>query len=137
MILSYSLLNNTTMKTLQNVLTINALSSGATGLLLVGFSDFIAQLFGIPASGIIIGVGIFLVAFAALVFVESRRNPMQPERVRFIILLDRLWVAVSLVLVVLPMVDLSVIGRVAVVAVAAWVALMAYLQNANLKKITT
>ncbi|WP_128546146.1 hypothetical protein [Larkinella soli] len=125
------------MKTLQNVLTINALSSGATGLLLVGFSDFIAQLFGIPASGIIIGVGIFLVAFAALVFVESRRNPMQPERVRFIILLDRLWVAVSLVLVVLPMVDLSVIGRVAVVAVAAWVALMAYLQNANLKKITT
>jgi regulator of sigma E protease len=46
------------MLTLRNVLLINAVSSGATGLLLVLFSDFFAGLFGILAV-ISLNLGVF------------------------------------------------------------------------------
>lgn len=125
-----------TMKTLQNVLLINAISSGATGLLLVFLSRPVATLFAVSQPAIILGVGLFLIAFAGIVLIESRRNPLQMERIRFIILLDRLWVITSLILVVFPNTNLSIIGRVAIVAVAGWVALMAYLQATNLRKVS-
>ncbi|MCX6218096.1 hypothetical protein [Spirosoma sp.] len=124
------------MKSLQTVLIINAVSSGATGLLLLGLTSPIAQLFGQSSTGVFTEVGIFLVAFAGFVFYQSRRHITSAKAVRFIIALDLLWVVASVMLLAWPSAELTGIGQVAIAAVALWVALMAYLQTNGLKKLT-
>jgi hypothetical protein len=124
------------MKTLQNVMLINAVSSAASGLLLIFLAGFVSQIFEIPSTGVFAGVGVFLVLFASLVFYESRQIPIRMERIRLIITLDRLWVLLSLIVVLLPSIDMSTMGKVLTIAVAVWVALMAYLQARNLKRVT-
>ncbi|GAB3038773.1 hypothetical protein [Spirosoma pulveris] len=125
------------MKSLQTVLIINAVSSGATGLLLLAFTNPIAQLFGQSSTGVFTEVGIFLVAFAGFVFYQSRRNSLSVSAVRSIVALDLLWVVASVILLVWPSVELTGLGQAAIAAVALWVALMAYLQTNGLKKLTT
>ncbi|GAB2551607.1 hypothetical protein [Spirosoma aerophilum] len=124
------------MKTLQTVLTINALSSGATGLLLLVLANPIAQLFGQSSTGAFTEVGLFLVAFAGFVLYQSRRTPVSAGAIRVIIALDCLWVIGSVILLAWPSVQLTGIGQVAIAAVALWVALMAYLQASGLRKVT-
>jgi hypothetical protein len=122
------------MISLKNVLLINGVSSGITGLLLVAFGSTAAGLFGVAQPQAFWGVGIFLMAFAALVVAEGRQTHPREKQVRFIIVLDTLWVVMSLAIVVLQLFNLSVLGYALVGAVAGWVGLMAYLQTRGLKK---
>ncbi|HEY5746672.1 MAG TPA: hypothetical protein VIU12_11385 [Chryseolinea sp.] len=124
------------MLTLRNVLLINAVSSGATGLLLVLFSDFFARLFGIESVSPFLETGIFLLAFAGFVFYEGRRSTTNTSRIRLIIALDTLWVVASTLLLVLQPVAITLIGNLFIAAVAVWVAAMAALQFRGLKQIT-
>ncbi|SDF80599.1 hypothetical protein SAMN04487996_112242 [Dyadobacter soli] len=124
------------MKTLKNVMLINAISSGATGLGLAIFPKAIAGLFETTATMPFIEVGIFLVAFAALVFSVSRGNPMNARAVRLVIVLDTLWVIGSAAIVLFQPFPISVIGYVGIGAVALWVAAMAYLQSAGLRQMS-
>ena len=123
------------MTTLKNVLIINALSSGATGLGLIVMPHFMASLFDTNHVAPFIGVGIFLVAFAAFVFFASVRNPISEASVRLITILDSIWVMASVSIVVLQLFDLSGLGYILIVGVAAWVGLMAFLQYNGLKLI--
>lgn len=123
------------MKALKNVLMINAVSSGATGLLLVFFPGFFASLFGVQGSAAFVGTGIFLILFAILVFSEARRETVSDKSVRFISTLDVLWVVGSLVIIVFGLFGLSLVGYLMIGAVAAWVALMAMLQLRGVRKI--
>ena len=123
------------MTTLKNVLIINALSSGATGIILIVFAQFIATLFAIPQVQPFWGTGIFLIVFAALVLYTSSKNPISSSLVQLIIMLDSLWVVISIVIVLFHVFNLSLTGYVLISAVAIWVAAMAYLQSTGLKKI--
>lgn len=125
------------MTTLKNVLLLNAVSSGATGLGLILFPATIANVFGMGEVSLFVGTGIFLTVFAVLVGVVSRAKPIGEVAVRFIIMLDILWVVTSLAVVVLQMFDLSMVGYLLISAVGAWVSLMAYLQANGLKQVTT
>jgi hypothetical protein len=122
------------MTSLKNVLLVNGISSGVTGLLLVVLGRMAAGLFEVAQPHAFWGVGIFLVAFAALVVTEGFQSPIRENRVRLIIALDILWVAASLSIVVFQLFALSFIGYTAILAVAGWVALMAYLQIRGLKR---
>lgn len=122
------------MTTLKNVLLINALSSGATGLLLIEFPSFTAQLFGVSQSMPFMATGIFLVAFSLLVYYVSRQKPANKTLVRWIIALDIMWVADSLIVVGGQLFDFTMIGYALTSAVALWVALMAFLQIRGLKE---
>ncbi len=110
------------MISLKNVLLINAVSSGATGIGLVVLAETGAELFGTTATGAVMGVGIFLVVFAAGVLNEAVQRTTRINPVYIIIALDILWVAGS-------------IGYIAITAVAMWVAAMAYLQIRGVKQI--
>ncbi|MEJ7644227.1 MAG: hypothetical protein WKF87_06510 [Chryseolinea sp.] len=123
------------MTTLKNVLVINALSSGATGLGLIVMPDFLATLFATTQAAPFIAVGIFLVVFAAFVLFSSLKNPIGEGSVRLIIMLDAIWVMVSVSIVILQLFDLSGLGYILIVGVAAWVGLMAFLQYNGLKLI--
>jgi hypothetical protein len=123
------------MKTLKNVLLVNGLSSGATGVVLLVFADQIATLFTVPNSIPFIAVGIFLIGFATMVFFESRRPAHNVKMVKFIITLDFLWIIASASIVVLQLFNLSPLGYGLIGAVAAWVMLMAYLQFTGFRNI--
>ncbi|GAB3502135.1 hypothetical protein [Emticicia fontis] len=122
------------MTTLKNVLLINALSSGATGLLLIEFPSFTAQLFGVSQTMPFMATGIFLVAFSLLVYYASRQKATNKTLVRWIIALDIMWVADSLIVVVGQLFGFTLIGYAITTAVALWVALMAFLQIRGLKE---
>lgn len=119
---------------LKNVLIINALSSGLTGIGLIALNKPVASFMGTHNSDAIIGVGIFLFLFALLVLRESRRALCQPKNVRIIIVLDVIWVVASFAVVLLQLFALSTIGYLLIAGVAVWVVLMAFLQRSGLKK---
>ena len=124
------------MKTLKNVMLINSISSGATGLGLAAFPKIVAGLFETTTVMPFIEVGIFLIAFAALVFSVSRGNPVNARAVRLVIVLDTLWVIGSAAIVLFQPFAISIIGYGAIGAVAVWVAAMAYLQSAGLRQMS-
>jgi hypothetical protein len=125
------------MLTLKNVLRINGISSGATGLGLIVFASAVADLFGVSNSAAIQEVGVFLVVFALFVLWESQRTIHRWKIVRLIIALDSMWVLASGVIVILQLFNLTMLGYLSIGAVAAWVAGMAYLQNAASKEINS
>ncbi|WP_041257821.1 hypothetical protein [Fibrella aestuarina] len=124
------------MKSLQTVLFVNALSSGATGLLLAFAAPSLAPLFGTLSPAILREVGLFLLLFAGYVGYVGYQTPSQLRAVQLVIWLDRLWVIASGIVLLLPNTGLSGLGKLIILAVAIWVALMAYLQATNAKKLT-
>jgi hypothetical protein len=128
------------MMRLKNVLLVNALTSGATGLLLILFNAQVAQLFGSVAQWPFIAAGIaagvFLVLFAILVLAQSRRKQVSKGWVKLIIALDIMWVVESAIILLPQLFGLTGIGYALIGAVALWVALMAFLQIRGLKQPT-
>lgn len=122
------------MTTLKNVMLINALSSGATGLLLIIFSGYTAQLFGVTEQMPFVAVGILLLLFAVFVFAHSLRNPLSKRWIKVIVAIDILWVIESLIIVFPKMFAFSAMGYILIAAVALWVTLMAVLQAKGLKQ---
>jgi hypothetical protein len=130
---SFVLLNLTIMLSLSNILKINALSSGATGILLVLFPNFTANIFKVGTTAPFIEVGIFLILFALFVLGTSVKDPINRRSVQVIITLDTLWVISSILAILSLYADISLWGTLIVAGVALWVALMAILQNRALK----
>lgn len=121
------------MLTLKNVLTINALSSGVTGLLLIVLSSSFAQWFEVQSTSIFTGTGVFLVTFAVFVYAVGHRKPIDSRLVKLIIGLDITWVVASLLVMVVDYSFISGLGLFLIAAVAFWVAVMVYLQTTGLK----
>ena len=124
------------MMTLRNVLRVNALSSGLTGLLLAFFPRLFSNLFEVNIAGPFIGVGVFLIVFAIAVGIVSLRASLDRTAVIGITLADAAWVVASVALVLTP-VAMSFFGKVIVLAVAGWVLLMAALQYRGVKEISS
>lgn len=124
------------MKTLKNILMLNAVSSGATALILIFFAPVVAGIFEVSDTAAFYGTGIFLLVFAGFVFYESVQKSIRPGRVLFISALDLLWVVASLAIVILNMFNLSFLGYCLISGVAVWVAAMAYFQSRGLKKMS-
>jgi hypothetical protein len=120
-------------------LTVDALSCAATGVLLVAAGDPIAallspapELFGFTMATICRGVGLFLIAFAGLAFAAARFR--HAGLVWEVIVLNVLWVIGSVVLVEFAWDGLTLLGRIAILVVALWVALLVLLQGAGLRR---
>ena len=124
------------MMPLKNVLIVNGVSSGATGIGLVAFAQLAANLFDVPQTSVFAGTGIFLLVFAAVVLFEAFRDSIRMRQVQIIIALDVLWVIASVLVVLLMLSKISAIGNLLIIAVALWVAMMAFLQVKGLKQIS-
>lgn len=122
------------MSYLKNILRVNAISSGATALLLILFSGFTAELFGTFQTMPFIGTGTFLLLFATYVLLQSRKEPILLGKVQLIIGLDISWVIGSLIIILWQLFELSSVGYLLIGAVAIWVAAMAWLQFKGLNK---
>lgn len=113
---------------LRTTLLVNAISSGATGSLLAFFPGMVADIFGVTEKTYFLEVGIFLVLFAAFVIFVATRKPIKIRSVMLVTTLDLLWVLGSMVAVFMLAGIVSTIGIVLIIAVAAWVSMMALLQ---------
>ncbi|RPD40584.1 hypothetical protein [Chitinophaga barathri] len=120
---------------LTTTMQINAISSGATGAGLIALAKPIAGIFGVTQTVPFIFVGAFLVLFATLVFAVSKGKPVNPGAVKFVILLDTLWVAGSALAIVMLFPVISGLGSLLIAGVALWVAAMAWLQKKGLAMI--
>jgi hypothetical protein len=102
--------------------------NGAAYLLLAGpLSDLLG-----PPAGVLRGIGIFLLAFAAAVWLVADR-PAAPA-VRVVITGNLLWAAGSIAVVVVGLGSLTTIGAVWTVLQAVVVAGFAVLQTAGLRR---
>ena len=102
-------------------LLVDALGSGATGLLLAAGNAALAEPLGIP-SGWLLGLGIFMLAYAAELAVVARMLPRTAGWVRRIGLANGGWVLASVAAVALGAWDLTGLGVAVVLAQAAAVA---------------
>lgn len=119
---------------IKTTLLVNGISSGVTGIGLIAIARTVAGIFGVSQSAPFAGTGIFLVLFAMLVVSAGLKKTTNPSTVRLITALDLLWVVASVILVIADGRYFSFIGNVLIVAVAAWVGMMAILQRQWLKK---
>lgn len=123
------------MKNLKTVMLINAVSSGATGLLLILLSGYISNLFGSTNAVTFNAVGIFLLLFSVFVFILSMKKVYNTGAVKAIIAMDAIWVGSSLIILITNMFSFTLVGNVITGGVALWVLLMAVLQAKGLKQI--
>jgi Na+/alanine symporter len=114
---------------IKTTLLVNGISSGATGIALIAFADQVAQLFGVQITAPFTLTGLFLVVFALFVISAGLKKIPSRIAVQFITALDIIWVVVSILLVLADGSYMTVVGNGAILAVAAWVALMAVLQS--------
>jgi len=122
------------------VLAIDGISCAATGALLLALAGPVADLiapapvlFDYPVAAVCRGVGMFLLAFAGLALVAARTR--RAGLVIEVIALNALWAVGSVVLVEFAWDGLTLLGRLAILAIALWVALLAVLQGIGLRRL--
>ncbi len=114
-------------------LTLDAAASGALGVLLATAGNLLDDPLGIPAA-VLVGVGGFLVAYAAaLWFIGSRPKVSRPA-VRVVAAGNLLWVAASVIAAAAGWWSPTTLGTALVLAQAAAVALFAELQLTGLRR---
>lgn len=121
--------------TLKIVLLINAISSGITGILLALMPDIFATLFKTDNIGPFVEVGIFLILFSSFVLLAAFNEANQKRWTKLIIKLDLIWVVASIFATVFLASSIGIVGSIIILAIAAWVGLMAYLQQHTLNKL--
>jgi hypothetical protein len=122
------------MLTLKTVLFVNGISSAVTGLGLVSFAAPVATVFGLDQKAPFTFTGVFLIVFGLYVLSTALSKVLSLHAVKLITILDIVWVLASIAVVAIDGSKISVIGNISIIAVAAWVALMAALQSRGLKQ---
>jgi hypothetical protein len=111
---------------------LDALMSGASGLLLAAGAPWLDSVLGAPTA-LLVPLGLFLVAYAGSLVLIARRGA--PNRaVLFVVVGNALWFVASVVVVIADWLTLTTAGNVLALAQAAAVALLADLQAIGLRR---
>jgi hypothetical protein len=121
---------------LRRVLLADAATCFALGLLMILRPGVLEQFLGLPA-GLLRYAGISLIPFAAFVVYLAVREGLSQLMVWTVIVLNLLWAADSLVLLVSGWVDPTELGYAVVIAQALGVAVFAGLEYLGMKKSAT
>ena len=117
----------------RQVLFVDAVVSGAAGLLMVAGAPFLAPLLGLPA-GLLFYAGLALFPFVALLVVVARRGSALRLLLIDIIAINALWVAASFGLLVSGAVAPTLLGYAFVIAQALAVAVLAAFQLVGFRR---
>lgn len=118
---------------LRLALKLDAVASGTLGLLSAGAAPVLEPLLGVPAT-FLLPLGLFLVAYAAAVWLTGTRSRVHRTAVRAIIVLNLLWAAESIALVPAGWLPLTTPGVAFVLAQAGAVTLFDHLQFLGLRR---
>jgi hypothetical protein len=120
---------------IRRVLVADAVISGATGLLMLAGSGFLAGLLGVPAM-LLQYAGASLLPFAAAVTWLARRKDVSDAGVWAVIVANALWAIDSIVLLFTGWVEPTALGYAFIVFQAVVVAVFAEVQYVGLKRAT-
>jgi hypothetical protein len=112
---------------LRKVLIVDAVVSGAAGLLMAAGAPLLSPLLGLPAD-LLFWAGVALLPFVALLIAVARRGEASRLLLIDIIAINALWVAASFGLLVSGAVAPTLLGYAFVITQALTVALLAELQ---------
>ncbi|HCT79909.1 MAG TPA: hypothetical protein DGG94_13295 [Micromonosporaceae bacterium] len=118
---------------LRIALKADAIASGVTGLGFVALGQMHETLYGLPTA-LTMPAGIFLLAYAAMVWFTSTRPQINPALVWTIIIGNAMWVVASATVTVADLVPLTGLGIAFVALQAAAVALFAELEFIGLRR---
>jgi hypothetical protein len=118
---------------LRNVLVADAVMSAATGALLILGSGMLTSLLSLPRE-LLIGAGLVLVPYVALVAWVAARKENPAPAVRLVVALNFIWALASVAILLTGLVTTSVLGGAFIVIQAAAVALLGELQLIGLKR---
>jgi len=127
-------MNTNNKATIRRILFGNAIFSVLSGLLFTFFSASIANFLGAGASTIILLIGIGLIGYAALIYVNASRGELSRFFVLFTIIGDSAWVVFSIVLLLTNWVPFTVEGKWTVGILAAIVDVFSTLQFIEWRK---
>lgn len=119
---------------LNRILQANALFSGLSGLTGLLFSGPIADVMGIGRPFVLMIVGGVLLLYAVDLAMTSRSATIPAAKVRYFIAMDVAWVIGSVVLLLIPSLELTGAGRMLIVVLAGFVAVFAALQYVAARK---
>ncbi|MBY0533278.1 MAG: hypothetical protein K2P86_15040 [Xanthobacteraceae bacterium] len=121
---------------LRRVLLLDAVATGATGILLLGGTSLLVSLLNLPVS-LMTYAGAFCVAWAAIVGFASTRKQLSRNLVWTIIVANALWTLGSIALLVSGYVSPTLLGYAFVIAQAITVGVFAELQYVGLMRSVT
>jgi hypothetical protein len=121
------------MQLLRLALRIDALASGGSAVLALAGGPLLADLLGTPL-GLLWPIGVFLMGWAAALWIVASRPMPNSAAVWTIIALNVVWVASSVVLVAAGWFGLTLLGTIFVLLQAAAVALFADLEFVGLRR---
>lgn len=118
---------------LRRVLVADAVTSGATGLLMLGAASLLESQLAVPAS-LLRYAGLSLLPFAAFVGWLATRETVSRAAIWTVIVCNVLWTADSLLLLLVGPVEPNALGQAFVIAQAVVVGLFAEAQIVGLRK---
>jgi len=121
---------------LRSALLGNSIFCFLSGLDFVLFSGPVAGFLGLSSPSVIFVLGVILIAYALVVFSQSRMQPLNQSFARFAIIADVLWVLGSAVLIFTDLVAFTIAGKWAIAIIADIVLVFAILQFVGLQRIT-
>ncbi|WP_374979357.1 hypothetical protein PSGK_22065 [Pseudomonas solani] len=120
---------------LRRVLQLDALVSGAAGLLMTLGAGPLSSLLALPAA-LLTGAGLLMLPWCAVLLWLARRETLDRRAVWAVIAVNAVWVVDSLLLLVSGWVQPTLLGQAFVIAQALAVVLFAELQFFGLKRST-
>jgi hypothetical protein len=118
---------------LRRVLLLDAVATGATGILLLGGTSLLYSLLNLPTA-LMTYAGIFCVAWAAVVGFSSSRKQLSRNFVWTIVIANAFWTLGSIALLVSGYVAPTMLGYAFVIAQAIVVGVFAELQYVGLNR---
>lgn len=119
---------------LRRVLQANMVFSGLSGLLLAVDAGPLSRWLGIPATWLLVVIGVGLLGFAWQLFQTAKQSPIDLRQATAILWMDIAWVVGSALLLFTGWVAFTTAGWWAVLLVADLVALFAILEYVGIKR---
>ncbi len=114
----------------------NSIFCFLSGLDFVLFSRQVNEFLGLSSPEIILVLGVGLMAYALVVYTQSRKQPLNLRFARFAIMADLLWVVGSAVLIFSSTNTFTMAGKWAIAIIADIVLVFAIIQYIGLRRIT-
>ncbi|MGH7600784.1 MAG: hypothetical protein ACREOI_30885 [bacterium] len=125
--------SNSPSKLLRRTLQANAAFSALSGIIAIAGAKPLSLLLGVNVSLLLIGMGIALLAYAAVLFLNARRESIKLPEAWLAVVLDAAWVIGSAILIFAG--TLSTTGNWLVAIVADIVLLFAVLQFFGIRRL--
>jgi hypothetical protein len=125
--------SNSPSKLLRRTLQANAAFSALSGIIAIAGAKPLSLLLGVNVSSLLIGLGVALLAYAAILFSNARRENIKLQEAWLAVILDAAWVVGSMILIFAG--TLSTTGNWLVAIVADVVLLFAVLQFLGIRRL--